>query len=382
MLKPSPVRYLWRCLCLFVACGGGAIALQGAAKAAAMPRADTVRVVLKFVKSGAYAPAVRFLASSCAACVEVIDPAFARDNPRETLVALALPVRRTQELQFHAPAGSVRRVLLESGELRFETAGELITVLIPPVAYDAVTAGEVATHIVEPGMVLRFEHADPVRRAGAYADGPFPVLQRRAADNLEFAQREVIRRTGLGAYVAREKLGTIHIMGFDTNYPHGHTDAPAHMHMHLRWPNNAGTQIGHYYIDGGGLLVRNEVGIKPLGAPVQTLLRGQSFTTRDLRGRPVYTHEITLQGWLRLGRTDEAACLIRPVGRGFDSGAVVECPDLEAVVISVTDDLAAGLLRVSTGPVREVFRYDRDTGKLLTDAGPPPVTESNYAPED
>lgn len=376
MLKPSSGRRL----CLLVACAGVAIAQHGAAIAADVPHTDTVRAVLKFVKSAGDAPAVRFIAGSCAACVEDADPAFARDNRRETLVALALPARRTLELQFRAPAGSVRRVLFEGGELRFETAGELLTVLMPPVAYDAVTAGEVATHIVEPGMVLRFEHADPARRAGAYADGPFPVLQRRAADNLEFAQREVIRRTGLGAYVAREKLGTIHIMGFDTNYPHGHTDAPAHVHMHLRWPNNAGTQIGHYYIDRAGLLERNEVGIKALGAQGQTLLRGQSYTTRDLRGRPVYTHEITAQGWLRLGRADQAPCLIRPDGRGFDSGAVVECPAQKAVVVSVTDDLAAGLLRVSTGTVQEVFRYDRDGGKLLSDGGPPPVTESNYVP--
>jgi hypothetical protein len=180
--------------------------------------------------------------------------------------------------------------------------------------------------------------------------------------------------------VAHEKLGMIHIMGFDTNYPHGHTDAPAHMHMHLRWPYNAGTQIGHYYLDAQGLLVRNEVGIKALGGPGQTLLRGQAFTTRDLHGRPVYTHEITAQGWLRLGRADEAACLIRPVGKGFDGGALVECPGHKPVLVSVADDLVTGVMRVSTGAVVELFRYDRDSGKLLSDASPPPVTESNYVP--
>lgn len=368
---------------LLAACAfAGAAGVTGATAppAAAEP---TVRVVLKFVKAGGEpAPAVRFLADSCAACTALRDPAFERDNQRETLAALVLPERRTLALRFRAAPGSVKRVLLESGDLRFEAAGDIVTVQVPPVGYDAVGAGEVATHIVEPGMVLRFEHADPARRAGAYADGPFPALQRRAADHLEFAQREVIRRTGLGDYVAREKLGAIHVMGFDTNYPHGHTDAPPHMHMHLRWPANAGTQIGHYYIGADGLLDRNEVGIKDLDAPGATFGRGKSFTTRDMRGRPVYTHQITAEGWLRLGRAGQAPCQIRPLARGFDGGALVACPGQPEVAVKVDDDLAAGVLRVATGAVLEVFRYDPDSGKLLSAAGPPPVTESNYPPAD
>lgn len=382
-----PPCWLARLAAALLAGGAAAFAAAAIAIATAAPASaaeatgPAVRVVLKFVKAGGDGP-VRFLADSCAACVALHDPAFERDNQRETLIALALPERRTLELRFRAPAGSVRRVLLESGDLRFETAGDIVTVQLPPVGHDAVGAGEVATHIVEPGMVLRFEHADPARRAGAYADGPFPALQRRAADHLEFAQREVIRRTGLGEYVAGEKLGTIHVMGFDTNYPHGHTDAPPHTHMHLRWPANAGTQIGHYYIGADGLLERNEVGIKDLDAPGASFGRGDAYTTRDLRGRPVYTHRITAEGWLALGRAGRPPCLIRPLARGFDGGAVVACPGQAEVVVKVDDDLAAGVLRVATGAVLEVFRYDPDSGKLLSAAAPPPVTESNYPPAD
>jgi hypothetical protein len=154
------------------------------------------------------------------------------------------------------------------------------------------------------------------------------------------------------------------------------------MHMHLRWPANAGTQIGHYYIGADGLLDRNEVGIKDLDAPGATFGRGKSFTTRDMRGRPVYTHQITAEGWLRLGRAGQAPCQIRPLARGFDGGALVACPGQPEVAVKVDDDLAAGVLRVATGAVLEVFRYDPDSGKLLSAAGPPPVTESNYPPAD
>ncbi|OEZ95680.1 hypothetical protein DUPY_42320 [Duganella phyllosphaerae] len=345
---------------------------------------DRVTVVLKFVKppdDDNMAP-VALLADSCAACTVLNDPALARDNCRETLVALALPARRTLALRFRAAPGAVKRVVLESGDLPFSADGNIVTVAMPPVASDAVTAGEFATHIVEPGMVLRFEHADIARRAGAYAQGAFPARQRRAADNLQFAQREVIRRTGLGEFVAQEKLGAIQVMGFDTNYPHGHTDAPPHMHMHLRWPLNAGTQIGHYYIDGQGLLTHNVVGVKSINGPARTYRRGETFTTMDVRGRPIYRHRITPEGWLELGRVavGEAPCLIKPAqaGKGFETGAVVACARQAPVSIDVTDDLEGGILRVATGQIVETFRYDTDTGKLLSPAAPPPATESNY----
>lgn len=360
-------------------------ALTGAlvsAAPAAMADDGQVTVVLKFVKQPGHAgmAPVTLLADSCAACTVLGDPALARDNRRETLVALALPARRTLELRFRAAPGSVRRVVLESGDLPFMVDGERVTVSVPPVAGDGVTAGEFATHIVEPGMVLRFEHADIARRAGAYASGAFPALQRHAADNLQFAQREVIRRTGLGDFVAQEKLGTIQVMGFDTNYPHGHTDAPPHMHMHLRWPLNAGTQIGHYYIDERGLLTHNVVGVKSMDGQGRTYGRGELFTTRDVRGRPIYQHRITPEGWLELGRAGAAPCVLKPAqeNRGFETGATVACADQAPVTVSVTDDLAAGIVRVATGPVVETFRYDTDTGKLLSSAAAPPPSESNW----
>lgn len=346
--------------------------------------ADHVTVMLKFVKQpdhGDMAP-VALLNDSCASCTVLDNPALRRDNRRETLVALSIPVRRTLELRFRATRNGVKRVILESGDLRFTATDDIVTVSLPPVASDAVTAGEFATHIVEPGMVLRFEHADIARRAGAYAHGAFPVRQRRAADNLQFAQREVIRRTGLGDYVAQEKLGAIQVMGFDTNFPHGHADAPPHMHMHLRWPLNAGTQIGHYYIDEAGLLTHNVVGVKSMDSQGRTYQRGELFTTMDVRGRAIYQHRITQEGWLELGRAGAARCLIKPAqaGKGFDTGASVACPTQRPVTISVTDDLAAGIMRVASGQVAETFRYDTDTGKLLSDIAPPAPSESNYVP--
>ncbi|MDR6116279.1 MULTISPECIES: hypothetical protein [unclassified Sphingomonas] len=337
---------------------------------------DAVQIVLKFVKHGSPdRPVARFQPESCPACAPVTTPLFNADNPRETVVALHVPRRRSLELAFDGPRLAVRRVLLSGGDVPFRSGPHGVVVQLPPVATDAITAAEVATHIVEPGMVLRFEHADPARRAGAYATGPFPDRQRRTANVLEFAQREVVRRLGLGEEAEREGLGRIQIMGFDTNAPHGHVDAPPHVHMHLRWPDDTGTQIGHYYIGPDGLLTENIVGVKGLGTPERRFGRGDTFTSIAPDGRGLYSHRITARGWLEIARPGGRSCLIKPDGgAGFDAGAQVVCGDEPATRIAVTDDLR-GVLTVVTGPVTEVFRYDPDTGALLSPAiapAPPP----------
>lgn len=373
MRAPAVIAAIAAMLCLSAA---PASAGQGAP-------ADSVRVVLKFVKRGsAGRPVARFDPASCPACTPIATPLFNAENARETVVALSVPRRRSLELVFTGSPASVRRVILEGGDIAFRSEGDRTIVPLPPLARDAITAAEVATHIVEPGMVLRFEHADPARRAGDYATGAFPVVQRRAANALEFAQREVVRTLGLGEQAEREHLGRIQIMGFDTNAPHAHVDSPPHMHMHLRWPANTGTQIGHYYIGADGLLTHNLAGASGLaGAPLR-YDRGQPFTTIAPDGRAFYTHRITPEGWLDLGRAGEAPCLIRPIGAGgFDAGATIACPGHSVRRITVDDDIAHGILTVDTDTIRETFRYDPDTGALISPRDAPPPVPSVFVPE-
>lgn len=362
-----------------LALAAAALALVPAVTSAAgIDHREEVRVVLKFVKrDGAGSYPVRFDPASCKACRVVDEPLFNADNARETVIALQVPRRRSIELAFESDAVTIQRVSLESGELPFRTGGNRIVVALPPLAQDAITAAEVATHIVEPGMVLRFEHADPVRRAGAYATGPFPHLQRHAADVLEFAQRQVVRTLGLGDEAVRQGWGTIQIMGFDTNAPHGHVDAPPHVHMHLRWPGNTGTQIGHYYIDAAGLLSHNMVGVKGLNAPERRFGRGDTFATIAPDGSTAYTHRITERGWLEIGDGRGRTCLIRPTAAGgFGDGAIVQCTGMDEQRITVADDLADGALTVTTGDIVETFRYATDSGLLLSPTAVPPSAPS------
>ncbi len=351
-----------------------------AALPAAEPAPGQVTVVLKFVKrSSAAAATLRFDPASCRVCTPVTTPLYNADNPRETVIALAVPRRRTLELRFTGSRDAFRRVLLESGDLAFRQDRDAIVVDLPPLTQNVITAAEVATHIVEPGMVLRFEHADPARRAGAYATGRFPETERLAANALEFAQREVIRELGLGEEAERRDLGRIQVMGFDTNAPHNHVDTPPHIHMHLRWPRNAGTQIGHFYLGPDGLLTHNLAGVSGVPDTERRFNRGDTFTSVGPDGKGLYFHRITPEGWLEIGRPAGRSCLIRPVGDGgFQAGAVVQCAGAPARRLTVKDDIAKGMLTVATDDLVETFRYDPDNGEMSSPTMPPPATPSNY----
>lgn len=344
-----------------------------------------VRALLKFVKTDSAnkdEPVAKLQPASCKSCKPMNDPNFDRDNTRETLIGVWVPRRRTLELRFTTAPNSIKRVVLQTGDLPFRVEGDQLVVSVPPLWHDAVTAAELSTHLVEPGVVLRLEHADPSRRAGKYKEGEFPIRQRQAADNLQFALREFIRSSGLGRYVADQRLGAIMLMGFDTNLPFGHVDFPPHFHMHLRWPTSAGTQIAHFYIDESALLRDNTVGFRDIGAKQRVFGRGETFTTFDLHGRPVYSHTLTMKGGLQVSRHGQLACEINPLTNGFDSGAVLECPGQDAIAVKVSAQLSSGLVQVQTGNIEETFRIDPDTGWLLSASKPPPQPPSAYTPPD
>lgn len=358
-------------------------ATTAATSLAADSSPDRVMVLVKFTPpAGQSAPKiVPFAADSCRACEQLHDPAFERFNTKEAVLQLAVPRGRFLSLAFDIGPSQVQRVIVNDSDLVTRREGARLIAELPPLWSDAVWAPALETDITEPGMVLRVETADPVRRAGPYAGGPFPTVQRRAADNLGFAQREVVRRLGLGAAVEAAGTGSIMIMGFDTNFPAGHADAPPHVHMHLRWANNVGTQIGHYYLSEDGLLTENRVGVRGLNAPARTYKRGEPFTTIDNRGQPVYAHTITDAGYLKIERPDGAACQLSPSGQGFQDGVIVDCGSLGTARISTSIDVAAAVITVHTDDIVETLRYDAETGRLLTRAAAPDVPTSARNPD-
>lgn len=312
---------------------------------------------------------ITFPSRECSLCSVETDPRYAKENKRVAVIALLIPRATSVPIHVAVDEGSIRRVLLEGQELPFEPDHGGINFTVPAQTADRVNSGEFQTHIYWPGIDLRLEHGDPDRRDGSYASGPYPDVELKAAHNLEFAQLLAIRMLGLDTQVVDRNLGTLDLMGFDTDYPHGHTDFPPHMHMILWWPTPSGTGslIAHYYITPQGLLDHNEViPYGTLGLVATRIERGTVYTDTDVTGHALYTHVITKQGWLELSAIGGGSCSIRPIGTGFDSGAAVECVDFPRRTVQVEDDIKRGALTVVyDGNSKTTYSYDADSGRLL-----------------
>ena len=228
-------------------------------------------------------------------------------------------------------------------------------------------------------IVLRIEHAFPDRRAGKYATGEFPMLQRAAALNLEFGLGEAIRNLKLDREVVDRGLGKIHLMRFDTNNPLGHEDYPPHIHMILRWPHFAGSQAPHYYINNRGLLLP-DVSVTIDGMPyilATQIGKGVWVPAIDYLGGTLYETLITAGGGLTLRRPRGNSCTLDPPAasnRGFADGATVGGGPGSDYHVHANDDTDRGEVRVSIDArPTETYRYDVDTAVLLT--AKPPVSE-------
>ena len=332
---------------------------------------DGVLVTVKLVKTTSASTTIPVkveFPANCKVCKVVDDPAYTRQNAREVILAMRIPRSTAIALNLRTDATAFRRVTLETVELTFEATPNGLSFTVPSQIADRVASGEFETHLYWPGVELRFEHADPARRAGDYASGEFPAVQREAASNLEFGLFEAIRRLGLDHYVDDENQGRLFLMGFDTNYPHGRSDSPPHMHLTLWLPNYSGTgsQIPHVYLTNDGLISHSTVAIYKSPAPFQDYKANDAFVAMDDLGRPIFSMTITSEGWLNLSRFDGLQCALRPIAKGFDSGIKVTCPAFPAISIQVKDNIESGEIRESIdGKLSSLFRYDPDTGALL-----------------
>jgi len=332
---------------------------------------DTVLVTLKLVKKTPdHLPVQVEFPTGCEVCKSVEDPAYVRQNAREIILAMRLPKSTPVELRVSTAAGAIRRVTLETTDLAFQTTAAGLNVTIPSQIADRVNSGEFQTHLYWTGVELRFEHADPERRAGDYASGDFPVVERQSAANLEFGLLDAIGKLGIDHYVDDQNLGRLWLMGFDTNFPHGHHDFPPHFHLAMWLPNYRGTGslIPHLYLTPQGLISHSLVGASGWPGQLASLdyKANQAFTPVDMLGRPVFSLTITPEGWLDLARFDGLRCTLRPIDSGFQSGVTVGCAGFAPDAIRVEDDLDADEIReFINGERYAVFHYDRDTGALI-----------------
>jgi hypothetical protein len=339
---------------------------------------DTI-VGVKFLKAdhGALARPLKIvIPADCAECVVLHGPFYEGQNAREVFFYLKVPVSKAVLKGISVDVGDlkIRAVVVEKSYLAIHRSGSDITFDMPIQPRDRSSTLELQTSLDWPGITLRVEHAFEDRRAGTYATGPWPAVERRAALNLEFGLREAIRSLGLDREVCEHGLGRIHLMGFDTNDPLGHEDSPPHIHIILRWPHFAGSQAPHFYLSDAGLL-KGDVKVTIDGLPQiaeTSFPEGAPVPAVDYLGEVLYDVAENADGSLTLRRPAVGSCVLQPLkagNGGFASGSRVECTTGQAFSVVASDDIEAGVLKVAVDarPV-EIYKYDPDTAVLLSAA--------------
>jgi hypothetical protein len=339
------------------------------------PQTTIVGVKLLKEVRGSDAPPLQIeLPEQCSLCSVMHGPFYEGQNQYEAFFYLKVPVSQAQIANIKVNVGDlkVRSLVVEKSYLHFRRDGDQLTFDLPIAPRARSSTLEVQSSLNWPGMTVRIEHAFEGRRAGKYATGPWPALQRQAALNLEFGLREAIRALGLDREVCERGLGRIHLMGFDTNFPLGHEDFPPHIHMILRWPHYAGSQAPHLYVSDTGLL-EGDVKVTMDGLPeiaATSFPQGTSVPAIDYLGETLYQIVENTDGTLTLQRSNADSCTLRPLQagtQGFASGVEVKCSTGKAARVSASDDSEAGILRVSVDSnPSEIYRFDPDTAVLLS----------------
>ncbi|MBC7928292.1 MAG: hypothetical protein H7039_21845 [Bryobacteraceae bacterium] len=349
----------------------GATMLLGPLSNDSLLSSPETRVVgVKLVKVRGTSLEARPSMEICPACQPLSGARHEGENDLEAffhfLAPTSPPLIPSFRIAVNDPA-NVAAVIVQKARLPFRREAKAIVVDLP-LPLERTNSTEVHTHILEPGLDIRVEHAHPLRRAGKYSQGRWPALEHQAALNLEFGLYEATRALGLDRAVVNNHLGTILLMTFDTNYPtlgpdSAHEDWPPHFHMHMTYADGRLGNVGHFYIDESGLIAHNLV--TNLAGERQDLGRGQPQRYVDATGKVLYTLTITGQGWLELAIPSGGSCLLRPVSRGFQSGSFVECDGRPGLKVHVNDDLTRSTLLVRVNGRRRNYLYDRDTGNLL-----------------
>ena len=103
------------------------------------------------------------------------------------------------------------------------------------------------TQVSEEGCLsLGVTHHVDGMQAGPYRDVPYPENEIKAGFNFIFALRDGFRRLGFDR-AGSLRGGKILLMGFDSHYPNGHSDFPAHFHIINDCRD--GNQVSHFYMD-------------------------------------------------------------------------------------------------------------------------------------
>jgi hypothetical protein len=170
------------------------------------------------------------------------------------------------------------------------------------------------------GHPIYFIHNWEMRRAGRYAEDPYPALQIAAIKNYLLAAHEVFRVMGdVGPGDPKAFRGDLVLMDTEIAATRGHLDYPPHIHiMHYQFEDAADGRrewvsrlVPHIYMDDEGRVARNSHAVIAGRGQSGDLGPGDVCRFEDTFGNHVLDLIIADQGLL-IRRADGAVWSLRP----------------------------------------------------------------------
>jgi len=204
-------------------------------------------------------------------------------------------------------------------------------------------------------------------QGGPHAKCPFPTNEIRAVNNFVIASREGLMRLGFDRREAMAN-GSFWLGTFDSHFPNGHTDFPAHFHIIPCCRD--GKQVHHFYVRGEDGRITSDCyqdmsTVLDVWDRVTTYKPGDTFPIFDGDGRTVLRVTMLKDGTgleLTQPETKRAVRLAAP--RPCDEVNVLEKEGAAwktVATIAANDDPIAGKLQTPEGEVR----YDPITGARI-----------------
>ena len=265
---------------------------------------------------------------------------------------------------------SIRRAIVGKTDVPFEQQGDRIRVHL--VNDQSRGQGmEVRHQVPHGGYPIYFIHNWQMRRAGKYAEGPYPAKQIAALKNYLVAAHEVLHLMGdMGPNPPMPFAGEIVLMDSEIAATRGHLDYPAHLHiMYYEFKSKEGggrdwvvRQVPHIYMDDEGRLVKNSYAVLAGQGKSADLGIGEVCRLQDSTGRPVLDLVLTAQG-LDLRRPDGQVYSLRPDPAKGAAHAVFGYRGGEPICrAEAHDDPEHGVLtykieRIEDRKIKESFTY-------------------------
>jgi len=355
--------------------------------ATAVPAADPVMLSVKMVKSRAgrcsAPPRMEFPDGAW----RVVDkPYHSGDNDWETYFEIETAAARPPESEvvMAAPGVKASRVIVGKTDVAFKQQGERIRFRLVD---DRSRGQEMRVVYQSPrgGYPIHFLHNWKMRRAGKFAEIPYPEAQIAAVPNYLLAAQEVLRLMGMGPEDSKKFGGEIVLMGSEVAATRGHLDFPAHVHI-MHYQFDARKQwisrlVPHLYMDEQARIVRSSYAVLAGRGKSGELGQGDVCRFEDAGGRHILDLVISDKG-LVLRRPDGEEYSLRPDPKRGAAHAVYGFRGEEPVCrVEARDDPAKGVFRYRLDSFKggkaaarftDGHRYDPFTARRISGGKPLP----------